>query len=337
MKSIDTTLAEAARNVVEHCLGIQAGEVVSIVTDSADSDRIEIAQALWEVTRAKGAEVILAQMLPRKNSGEEPPAPIAQLMAESNVVLCPTTKSLSHTQARRIASARGVRIASLPRITKEIVLRCLTADYGGIAALTKRVAEKLSRGSKFKVESELGTSLELERQGRSVGADTGLLTQPGDFGNLPAGEAFFAPMEGTTNGKIVFDGSVADIGILAEPIELQVEGGIARIVSTSAASQELDRYLSAYRPDAYNIAELGVGTNGLAIVSGYILEDEKVLGTVHIALGNNAGMGGTVNVPIHLDGLIRNATLYVDGELMLDNGRLVIGPEPDWTGGGSAF
>ena len=325
MKPIDTALAQAARNVVEHCLGIQSGEIVSIVTDSADPDRIEIARAFWEEARAKGADAILVEMLPRKNSGEEPPAPIAQLMAESNVVLCPTTKSLSHTQARRIASARGARIASLPTITKEMVIRCLTADYESIAALTRRVAERLSRGSKFRVESELGTSLELERQDRTVGADTGLLTQAGDMGNLPAGEAFFAPMEGTATGKIVFDGSVADVGKLAEPIELQVEHGIARIVSTSAAAQELNRNLSAHGPDAYNIAELGVGTNDRAIVSGYILEDEKVLSTVHIALGNNAGMGGKVNVPIHLDGLIRNATLYVDGELVLDKGRLV-----DW-------
>jgi leucyl aminopeptidase (aminopeptidase T) len=324
MEPIDTALAQAARNVVEHCLGIQTGEVVSIVTDSADPDRIEIARAFWEEARAKGAEVILAEMLPRKNSGEEPVAPIAQLMAESNVVLCPTTKSLSHTQARRSASARGARIASLPTITKEMAVRCLTANYESIAALTKRVAAKLSRGSKFKVESALGTSLRLERQGRSVGADTGLLTKRGDFGNLPAGEAFFAPMEGTANGKIVFDGSVADLGKLTEPIELQVEDGIARILSSSAAAQELERYLSAHGPDAYNIAELGIGTNDRAIVSGDTLEDEKVLGTVHIALGNNAGMGGTVNVPIQLDGVIRSATLYVDGELMLDKGTLVI-------------
>jgi leucyl aminopeptidase (aminopeptidase T) len=323
MNPTDTALDQAARNVVEHCLGIQAGEIVSIVTDSGDPERIEIARVFLEQARAKGAEVILAEMVPRKTSGEEPPAPIAQLMAESNVVLCPTTKSLSHTKSRRNASARGARIASLPTITKEMVVRCLTADYGNIAALTKRVAERLSRGSKFKVESELGTSLELERQGRTVMADTGLLTQPGDFGNLPAGEAFFAPMEGTTNGKIVFDGSVADLGKLAEPIELEVEGGVARIVSTSAASQRLEGYLAAQGPDAYNIAELGVGTNDRAIVSGYILEDEKVLSTVHIALGNNAGMGGTINVPIHLDGLIRNATLYVDGELVLDKGTLV--------------
>jgi leucyl aminopeptidase (aminopeptidase T) len=324
MDPIDTALAQAARNVVEHCLAIQAGEIVSIVTDSGDPNRIEIARAFWEQARAKGTEVILAEMLPRKTSGEEPPAPIAQLMAESNVVLCPTTKSLSHTQARRNASARGARMASMPTITKEMMVRCLTADYGNIAALTKRVAEKLSKGSNFKVESALGTSLELERQGRTVGADTGLLTQPGDFGNLPAGEAFFAPMEGTANGQIVFDGSVADLGKLVEPIELQVEQGIARIVSKSEASQRLERYLAAQGPDAYNIAELGVGTNDRAIVSGYILEDEKVLGTVHIALGNNAGMGGTVNVPIHLDGLIRNATLSVDGELVLDKGTLVI-------------
>ena len=309
---------------MEHCLGIQAGEVVSIVTDSADPDRIEIARAFWEEARAKGAEVILVEMLPRQTSGEEPPAPITQIMAESDVVLLPTTKSLSHTQARRKASARGARIASLPTITKDMVVRCLTADYGSIAALTKRVAEKLSRGSTFKIESELGTNLQLERQSRTVRADTGLLTQPGAFGNLPAGEAFFAPMEGTANGTIVFDGSVADLGKLVEPIELKVEHGMARIVSTSAAAQELDRSLSAHGPDAYNIAELGVGTNDRAIVSGDILEDEKVLGTVHIALGNNAGMGGNVNVPIHLDGLIGNATLYVDGELVLNKGTLVV-------------
>ncbi|MBV9732484.1 MAG: aminopeptidase, partial [Verrucomicrobia bacterium] len=111
---------------------------------------------------------------------------------------------------------------------------------------------------------------------------------------------------------------------LAEPMELQVEGGVARIVSTSEAARELGRQLSVHGPKAYNIAELGVGTNDRAMVSGNILEDEKVLGTVHIALGNNASMGGTVNVPIHLDGLIRNATLYVDGELVLDKGKLSI-------------
>lgn len=324
MRSIDAALVQAARNVVEHCLRVQPGEIVSIVTDNGDPGRIEIARSFWEEARTKGADVILAEMLPRKNSGEEPPAPIAQLMAESNVVFLPTTKSLSHTQARRNASSRGARIASLPTISKDMAVRCLTADYGTIAALTKRVAERLSRGSKFKVESALGASIELERQGRTVGADTGLLTQPGEFGNLPAGEAFFAPMEGTANGKIIFDGSVADLGKLTEPIELLVEHGIARIVSTSEAAKQLDRILSERGPNAYNIAELGVGTNDRAIVSGDILEDEKVLGTVHIALGNNAGMGGTVNVPIHLDGLIQDATLYVDGELVLDKGRLVI-------------
>src|SRR5260370_10200864 len=104
MEPIDTALAQAARNVVEHCLGIQAGELVSIVTDSADPDRIEIARAFWEQARAKWAEVILADLLPRKNSGDEPPAPIPQLMAESNVVLCPRTNALSPTHAARIAS-----------------------------------------------------------------------------------------------------------------------------------------------------------------------------------------------------------------------------------------
>ena len=74
-------------------------------------------------------------------------------------------------------------------------------------------------------------------------------------------------------------------------------------------------------PEARNVAELGVGTNDCARITGTILEDEKILGTVHVAFGNNASMGGTVKVPFHLDGVIRAPTLVVDGEVLLEDGR----------------
>ena len=95
-------------------------------------------------------------------------------------------------------------------------------------------------------------------------------------------------------------------------------------MTDSEAAQKFDRLLRGVGPQAYQIAELGVGTNDRAEIHGTILEDEKVLGTVHLALGNNIGMGGTVSVPIHLDGLIQNATLYVNDVLILENGVLRI-------------
>jgi len=73
-----------------------------------------------------------------------------------------------------------------------------------------------------------------------------------------------------------------------------------------------------------NIAELGIGTNDQAKITGLILEDEKVMGTVHIALGDNMSMGGTVSVQSHLDGLIKKPTVYLDGRVIMEKGNLLI-------------
>ena len=96
------------------------------------------------------------------------------------------------------------------------------------------------------------------------------------------------------------------------------------MITDCEAARKLDQLLSGVGLEAYQIAELGVGTNDRAEIHGTILEDEKVLGTVHLALVNNIGMGGTISVPIHLDGLIQNATLYVDEVLILEGGVLRI-------------
>ena len=82
--------------------------------------------------------------------------------------------------------------------------------------------------------------------------------------------------------------------------------------------------LEPYGKNGRNIAEFGIGANEKAKLSGMILEDEKVLGTVHIALGNNVTMGGNVNVGIHLDGVIKRPTVYFDHSLIMDKGKLLV-------------
>ena len=205
-----------------------------------------------------------------------------------------------------------------------MALRCLIADYTEIARRSEAVASVLRSGVKVRITSAKGTDLWVERGYRNAFADTGLLQQPGAFGNLPAGEAYFAPIEGTAEGEIIFDGSIGDIGKLAEPVRLTVQNGMAQVSSDNEPAKRLKQQLNAQGREAYNIAEVGIGTNHQAQIDGETLEDEKVLGTVHIALGNNSGMGGKVSVPIHLDGLIRSATLYVDDRILLENGILKI-------------
>jgi leucyl aminopeptidase (aminopeptidase T) len=83
--------------------------------------------------------------------------------------------------------------------------------------------------------------------------------------------------------------------------------------------------LTVHGEDGTNIAELGIGTNEKAMLTGEILEDEKIFGSCHVAFGASAGIGGTVQVPVHLDCIILRPTVELDGEAIVRDGELVIG------------
>jgi len=314
-------LEAAAHTALETCLAVKAGETVLIVTDEP---KREIGMAIWRAAKSMGTEAMIAEIMPRARNGEEPPAPIAALMAASSVVLCPTSKSLTHTAARREACAHGARIATLPGVTEDMMIRCLNANYKAIAERSKRLAVALESGHEVHVTSPAGTDIRLVRGDRHAKPDTGLYHNAGEYGNLPAGETFFAPIEGTAQGVIVFEGAVAGVGKTKKPIRINVRDGLAVEISGGEEAQKLNDLIKPLGAAARNIAELGIGTNDRANITGIILEDEKVMGTVHIALGDNMSMGGAVSVPSHLDGLIMRPTVYVDGRMIMDAGRLLM-------------
>lgn len=311
-----------ARVAVTQCMAVKEGETCLIVTDEPLR---AIGEALFRAACEAGAEAVLLDMLPRTDDGEEPPDVVAAAMLASDVVLAPTLRSLSHTAARRRASEKGARISTLPGIAEETMVRAVDADYEKIAALSRRVAEILSSAKEAHLTTGSGTDVTFGLDGRAALADTGILHKPGDFGNLPAGEACIAPIEGTTQGTLVVDGAMGDSGLLdSETIVLTFRDGYAVDISGGAAAEELQRIVDRHGRLARNVAELGVGTNGQATVIGNILEDEKVLGTVHVAIGSNKALGGVVEVPLHLDGIVLSPTLEVNGILILENGKLVI-------------
>jgi len=314
-------LEAAARTALETCLAVKAGETVLIVTDEP---KREIGMAIWRVAKSIGAEAMIVEMMPRTRNGEEPPAPIAAFMAASSVVLCPTSKSLTHTAARREACAHGARIATLPGITEDMMIRCLGADYKAIAQRSQRLSEVLESGDEVHVTSPAGTDIRMRRGDRHAKPNTGFYHHAGENGNLPAGETFFAPLEGTANGVVVFDGAMAGVGKVKKPIRIVVREGLAVEITGGEEAQKLIELIKPLGEAARNIAELGIGTNDRAQITGHILEDEKVLGTVHIALGDNISMGGKVSVPSHLDGLIMQPSVTVDGRLIMQAGKLLI-------------
>jgi leucyl aminopeptidase (aminopeptidase T) len=313
-------LDQAVRAVVRDCLGVREGEDVLVVCNPATRG---LGERLCGEAQAVGAEGVLSVMAERASHAAEPPAPIAGAMVASDVVLAPTVQSLSPTAARKVATEAGVRAATLPGVTEEMLARLMSADMEGLRRKGRAIAELLTEGSQARITCRNGSDLRIGLEGRTGIPDAGELTEPGAFGNLPCGEGFIAPVEGTTEGRLVVDGTIATAGLGDEPVELVIQRG--HLVSASGKRGErLMELLTAAGPDGTNVAELGIGTNEKAILSGEILEDEKLLGTAHVAFGASAAIGGTVQVPIHLDCLVLKPDVTVDGEPVVRNGVLVV-------------
>jgi leucyl aminopeptidase (aminopeptidase T) len=182
-----------------------------------------------------------------------------------------------------------------------------------------KVAELLDNASAAEIETKIGTKLYMSIAGRKAHPDTGIFHNPGDFGNLPAGEAFIAPVEDTSEGRAVVDGSMVDR--VRGTVEIIFEKGVAQKISGSPAAGLL-KMLRKAGPKAMNLAEFGIGTNPKAKLIGNVLEDEKVLGTCHIALGDNSTFGGRVKAGIHVDGIIKRPTIKLDGKIVMREGEL---------------
>lgn len=317
-------------NIVDVCMAIQPDEKVLLITD----EPMEIMrQLLVERIAQVGVGEMWSYMLP---DAVRPlphyPAMLYDLAAAVDVVLIFEHRRHPEIETPRAlemvaAIERGnARFASGPMINASILEHELSADYHEIAALTERLGDQLAGRSHVRITTPLGTDLEMDISGRTVMKDTGLFHKPRDHGNLPAGECYVAPIEDRTNGVFVVDKSYPGI-LIDEPIRLTVEHGRVVAIEGGREAQKLREIIAdaEQRPHGEGsrvVCELGIGTNPNARLQGNVLTDEKVMGTVHIAIGHNAldSYGGQNRAPIHLDGVIGDPTLIVDGETLIADG-----------------
>jgi leucyl aminopeptidase (aminopeptidase T) len=310
-------LGAAVETTLTRCLAVRPGEDVLIVADEAKRD---IGEALLAGAQRLGADATLALTTARPVNGEEPSRSVVAALAACDVFIAPTSWSISHTQARKAATEAGARGATMPTVTRDMLSRLMTADFDAVARRSRALAELLTASDTAHVTCPHGTDLRIDLTGRTAIADDGDLTQPGAFGNLPCGEGFIAPAGGS--GTLVAH-SLAGIGLADPPAVLTVEDG-ALTLAEGAHGAQLLAMLRAAGERGTNLAELGIGTNEQARLSGNILEDEKMLGTVHVAFGASAAIGGTVAVPVHLDVLILDASLTIGDTRVMDAGKLLL-------------
>jgi leucyl aminopeptidase (aminopeptidase T) len=332
-ESTDNTLAliESARIVIKTSMDIRRGENVLIVCDPTTS---EIGQALHSATTERTDRVLLIVMPKGRHHGEEPPAPVANLMRQQQVVIAPTKYSLTHTRSVRAAIHEGARVATMPGITSEMFCKGgMTADYDRVKKRITDTAGMFRRRRTIHIKSKNGTDVEFEVSWRDWKLDdSGICNRPRMITNLPAGKIFVMPKEGTMNGRIVIDGSW-DATLLEEPIEFVIENGLViDVLGGSIAAnirQEFGEASSRIknkkdRELVWTVAEVGMGMNEEARLIGNVLEDEKKLGTCYFALGDNSNLGGHSDVGIHVSGVLKQASVWLDDNQILDDGNFII-------------
>src|SRR3954454_1661383 len=238
-------------------MGISPGEDVLVVCNPVTE---EIGALMRIEAQGDGADATLAVISERDSAAAEPPRTVAAAMAAADVILAPTIQSLSHTEARKIASEAGVRVGSLPGVTEDMLGRLMTSDLEEIRRRGWAIVTALNRGSQARITCPHGSDLRIALEGRLGIVDAGELGNRGAFGNLPCGEGFIAPLEGATEGVLVVDGSIAEVGLVDTPTALTVGEG-HRVGGTRSAGSRLLELLSVLGEEGTNVAELGIGTN----------------------------------------------------------------------------
>jgi leucyl aminopeptidase (aminopeptidase T) len=316
---MSSDMQAVARRVLAENMGVEAGETLLVVTDT---EKGKIGRALFEGGVELDLDAGIIETPPLERSGMEPPAYVSAAMREADVVVCPTSASLTHTRAREAATEAGARVATMPGITERMFGEgAITAEYAEVERLTAELTERLTAADEARIESN-GETLTMSLAGRDGIPSDGLIRESGDSGNLPSGESYLAPVEDTAEGAITFDGGLVGVGELDEPLVVHVESGTITSVEGASAEQFLDA--TSGDDCARRVAELGLGTNPAAEIIGTVLEDEKVYGTCHVAFGDNHGFGGTIECDSHLDGIVLEPDVYLDDELVVTEGDVVV-------------
>ena len=319
------SLIPGAKRLIEICGKVKNGEQALVITDY---NKLNIAYALVSILYQKNNDPVLIIMPPRSRHGQEPPKPVVEASAMANVVFAPTTFSLTHTSARVRNIESGGKFISMPDYGDEMLIQGgLFADFYKQQPTLDRLAELLTSAKTANIRAHAGTNITMNIEGRIGRAERGICIGSGTYACPPNMECNISPNEDSAEGVAVIDGSIPDplIGLIKEPIHLDISKGKIINIKGGSNAEKLRGLLSRLEdPAAYVLAELGIGLNPQGTLCGRMLEDESVFSTIHFGFGDNCKAGGVNKSKIHLDMVILNAELELDGKKVLQNGRMYL-------------
>ncbi len=319
-------MKQGARILVRTCANVVEDEHAAIVTDQ---DRLAIARALSDEIEAVGAIPSLLVAPPRTIDNEEPGPLVSAALSKADVVFLPVTLAMAHTRAVREAIGAGARVLSMTAFTERMMREGgLFTDFQARRPVCDALAARLSEGSALRVTNPAGTDLVVGLDGVAGNSHACLLDGPG-FSAVPNIEANCAPAQGTAEGLFVCDGSIPyyGVGLVAEPVTFRITDGFVTGIEGGAKARFLEELLAAQDDEwVYNLAQFAFGLNrDCTDFTGEMLNDEGVNGTVHIGIGTSANLGGTVSAKTHFDAICRAPTVWIDDEVVVRDGEVVIG------------
>jgi len=252
------------------------------------------------------------------------PDDIVEKVKKSNIVLALTEYSASHPLARVCHEKNSVtRCASLPLVEQRMEKTAFKVDYSGLQHYTQVLKNLLNESIGAEVKFSTGDSLFIDLRNRNNAlVDDGNCQETGNLINLPSGESYIAPYEAADDEVEMF-GESKTKGILPdyekdEIFKYHVENNkITRVDGTGKKAEEMRKCFNE-NPSRRNIAELGIGCNIKAVVTGNPLEDEKVAG-LHIAYGSSTALNGKTDSDLHIDICFpRNATVFATSLVLID-------------------
>jgi leucyl aminopeptidase (aminopeptidase T) len=327
-------------------MGLKAREKVLVVTDVPTKDDWkkrtveQLADFVQRTLLAKAVSEIAGESFPEcpvefyvypsvGRNGAEPGAEVAEKLKSADVVAAITTYSLTHTDARMSASEVGARVASMPFFLADMFYPGgpMGADYTKISEKTKKLARLITGAEEVLVQTADGTDLKFSIRGREGRFESGMFTESGTWGNLPSGEAYVAPIEGTAAGRVLvrkkwFPGLTENMSLVFADGEVAEILGGGKVGDGLRELLRLGVYEEPYE-SRRNLAEFGIGTNPYAKRPNNVLEAEKIKGTIHVAIGDNSDMGGKVNADLHQDFVIPVPNVYLDGKTFIKDGKII--------------
>jgi leucyl aminopeptidase (aminopeptidase T) len=313
-----------AMKAMTQCAGVKQGENVVI---ACDTNKLRLAEALAAAACAAGGIPTIVSFLPTGAHGAQVPKAVVGACERSDVLFMPTSWSMTHTDARIAAIKSGSRVCTMCEVTEDCLCTGgILGDFTENDRIGRKIGTVMSAGKTIRMTSAAGTDLTGEITNRPVQYETGLFREPGQFAALPNSELNISPIEGTSEGVIVGDVRLMGYGIINnEPVTLEVKRGKVIKVSGGKGAEYLSETLKSFNDlTAYNLAEFAVGLNPAARAYATNLEDLGKLGFGHHGIGSNYAIGGNVAAPCHIDIIYSQASLEIDGKLILDKGSLLI-------------